>query len=387
MLHRRFLVSLFAIQLAFASMAYAHPLHAAELPFSVRQAVVKVICGEWQGSGVVVNGEKGYVLTNAHLIVNTETGAQQNFECNVAFLQNDGTTNATVFYSAIPERFVYDESQNRDFAILKIGQPVNQTTIASFPFLKTDEFSKNNDSLSLIGYPGSSKSRLTVTTGTISALEQGIIQTDAVITPGMSGGAGIDANNNLIGLATRILLREVSPGVEEVVHYELVDLRAILLWMDTFGIQMHDTYVTHADPERYHGPTALVIEDRLTCTLLARSPINSTVYCLKSDGTRLVFPNDAVYYSWFSDFSGVQTLQPEELAPFRIASNVTLKPGTLVKIQTDPKVYLVADILGTLRWIPTEEKAVDLFGEGWAGFVKDVPDTFFTNYRIGSPIN
>ena len=57
-----------------------------------------------------------------------------------------------------------------------------------------------------------------------------------------------------------------------------------------------------------------------------------------------------------------------------------------MKIQTDPKVYMVSNVGGTLRWIENENRAIELYGEGWAGFVQDVPDTFFINYKVGVPI-
>jgi hypothetical protein len=382
---QRFLPFLLVLE-AFVACAVPTRTHAADLPFSVRQAVVKVYCGDLQGSGVVVNAERGYVLTAAHILL--DLGTMEPQKCVVAFLPQDGTTTANVFYNALHDRYVYDESQNRDFAILKLAGPIGKTSIASIPFLKTDEFSRIGDPLAIAGYPGgASNGQFTVTTGTISGLERGIVKSvDAVISPGASGGAGLDKNNNLIGLATRILIRELAPGIEEVVDYELVDIRAILNWMDTFGTNEHDRYVTHADFDRYHGPSSLVISGNLSCTLLARSPINTTVYCLRADGIRDIFPSDAVYYSWFSDFSGVILLTPEELAPYRLGRNITMRPGALVKVQTDPKVYLVSDTGGTLRWIESEDRARALFGDSWAGFVKDIPDTFFTSYRIGAPI-
>ncbi|MEO5928058.1 MAG: serine protease [Patescibacteria group bacterium] len=367
-------------------LAIALPTYAAELPFYVRQAVVKVFCGDYQGSGVVVNSTEGYVLTNGHIALDIDT-LKPHDDCEIAFLAHDGSTLPSIFYSATPVKYVYDESQNRDFAVLKIMAPEGGQHLSQFPMIKTDEFSKVGDPLSIVGYPGTSNGRLAVTNGTISGLNAGIIVSkDAVIAPGNSGGAGLDADNNLIGLATRILLREVSPGVEEVVDYELVDIRAIEDWLNTFGAGTAELYVTHADPVRYQAPTTYVSTGNLSCSLLARSPIDSTVYCLKNDGTRSVFPNDDVYYTWFSDFSGVQLLQPQELAPYRVSNNVPMKPGTLIKIQTDPKVYLVTDLSGTIRWVETETRARELFGDGWAGFVRDVPDTFFTGYHIGSPI-
>ena len=120
--------------------------------------------------------------------------------------------------------------------------------------------------------------------------------------------------------------------------------------------------------------------------MLAKSELASTVYCLRIDGTRSVFPSDDAFHSWFADFTGVATLTVDQLAMYRLSSDVTMKPGSLIKIESDPKVYLVSDIDGTLRWIPTEERAKELYGDGWAGFVKDVPVTFFSSYTIGAPL-
>ncbi|MBU0540451.1 serine protease, partial [Patescibacteria group bacterium] len=352
-------------------------------PFSIQQAVVWVHCGNRQGSGVMINEEKGYLLTNAHILLNLSTLLPES--CEVGFV-DDATLKPKIFYDASFVKYIFDENNNKDFAILKLTKPQQDEKIAELPFLKTDEFSRVNDPISIMAFPSVNKGKQLITNGTISGLEQGIVKTNAVISPGASGGAGIDSNNNLIGIATRILLRETSPGVEEVVDYELVDIRSIINWLDTFGENAHDAYITHADFERYHGPTVYFTISNLNCSMLARTASESGVYCLKPDGTRFVFPNSTTYMTWFADYSGVMTVTADELAPYRLARNITIKPGTLVKIATDPRVYLVSDIDGTLRWIQNEDKAVELFGEGWAGFVKDVPDTFFTNYQMGYPV-
>lgn len=379
---RRFALPLFILLAVFLSSAQIGL--AATIPFAVEQAVVWVHCGTRQGSGVVINGEQGYVLTNAHVLLDLKT--QQPGDCEVGFI-DDETRDPSIYYEATHEKFIFESSQNQDFAILKIGRPLQAQRFSVFPFLKTDEFSQVGDPISIIGFPNTAKGKQSTTSGIIEGLEQGIIKTDAIIAPGASGGAGIDAEQNLTGIATRILLFERSPGVEEVIDYELVDIRAILNWLDTFGEDAHDLYVTHADPDRYHKVSTFLQPSTLSCTFLAKSPLTPTVYCLTHAHTRLVFPNDETYYSWFADFSAVETVSLEQLSEYRLTQNITMKPGSLIKITTDPKVYLVADIFGTLRWIETEDKAKELYGDGWAGFVKDVPDTFFTNYHLGSPIN
>ena len=65
---------------------------------------------------------------------------------------------------------------------------------------------------------------------------------------------------------------------------------------------------------------------------------------------------------------------------------MTYRPGAkLVKIQTDPKVYAVSRN-GVLHWVKTEALATALYGANWNTRVDDVPDTFFTNYTVGTPI-
>jgi len=112
----------------------------------------------------------------------------------------------------------------------------------------------------------------------------------------------------------------------------------------------------------------------------------SSVYYLGADGKRYVFPSESVYFSWYSDFSGVVTIPASELQSYPLGANVTMRAGTnLVKITTDPKVYAVsAD--GTLRWVQSEADAIALYGADWASKVVDVADSFFTNYTIGTPL-
>ncbi|HPT08570.1 MAG TPA: hypothetical protein PLE28_02660, partial [bacterium] len=112
----------------------------------------------------------------------------------------------------------------------------------------------------------------------------------------------------------------------------------------------------------------------------------SAVYYLGDDGKRYVFPNEATYKSWYSDFSGVVTISSDELSSYPLGGNVVVRPGTkLVKITTDPKVYAV-EANGVLRQIPSEAAAIALYGTDWAKRVIDVADSFFINYTIGSPL-
>src|SRR3989344_7131416 len=90
---------------------------------------------------------------------------------------------------------------------------------------------------------------------------------------------------------------------------------------------------------------AAVAGDRIKGTTL------STVYYLASDGARYAFPNEKTYMTWFSDFSGVQTMSDSALAAIPLAGNVVYRPGSnWIKIQSDPKTYAVTP-QGQIRWI------------------------------------
>lgn len=108
------------------------------------------------------------------------------------------------------------------------------------------------------------------------------------------------------------------------------------------------------------------------------------VYYVGANGKRYVFPNEKTYKTWWSGFSAVKTITDAELASVAIGGNVTYRPGSrLVKITTDPKVYLVG-AAAELHPISDEATANALFGTSWSQKIDDVPDAFFTNYTVSS---
>ena len=111
-----------------------------------------------------------------------------------------------------------------------------------------------------------------------------------------------------------------------------------------------------------------------------------SLYYIGSDNKRYVFPNEKTYYSWYNDFSNVTEINPEDISNVALAGNVQYKPGALLlKIQTDPKVYAVSSN-GVIRWVKTENIAKQLYSDKWNLLVDDVPDAFFANYVVGTPI-
>jgi len=119
---------------------------------------------------------------------------------------------------------------------------------------------------------------------------------------------------------------------------------------------------------------------------LIRGQTYSSVYYYGADGFRYVFPNDKTYFTWYSNFNSVKWLSDTDLAKIQIGGNVTYKPGVkMLKINSDPKVYAVARG-GTLRAIGSETVAASVYGNNWNKQIDDVPDGFFSNYKMGSEI-
>jgi V8-like Glu-specific endopeptidase len=351
-----------------------------------KAAAVWVECGQRQGSGTVINGVDGYVLTAGHVVLDLDLATPAADDCLIAFSDSQGRPRFKFQTTFV--RAVFNEKLNQDFAILKIGVAMGTNgPVSPFPFLKTNEFSSRGDAVYVLGYPGL-QDEFVMTSGVITDYVDGYIDTTAEISPGNSGGTGIDALGQLIGVPTRIVTTYISSTSSQSneVSYQLVDVRAVMNWLDTFGLNEHDRFFTHVDSARYHRSAGFITQQNLGCLDIARTAAVSSVYCIMGDSTRLAFPTDTVYFSWFPDFKQVATISAEQLARERLVRNVTFKPGTLVKLRTASQVYVVVDAFGTLRWIPSEQKAVDLWGPAWAGLVFDIEDEFWTSYNVGQPL-
>lgn len=120
---------------------------------------------------------------------------------------------------------------------------------------------------------------------------------------------------------------------------------------------------------------------------LIRGQTYPAVYYLGADGFRYVFPNKFTYDTWYSNFNNVKFITDAELAKIQIGGNVTYRPGVrMIKINSDPKTYAV-DAGATLRHVNGEAVAIALYGSAWNKNIDDLPDGFFSNYKIGSAIN
>lgn len=120
---------------------------------------------------------------------------------------------------------------------------------------------------------------------------------------------------------------------------------------------------------------------------LVKTSNNPTVYYYGYDGKRHAFPNEKIYFSWYSGFSGVKTVTKDELASLTLGKNILVRPGTyLVKLITDPKVYAV-EPLGKLRALVSPAQANDLYGINWQAWVIDLPEAFYSDYQDGGVLD
>ena len=147
------------------------------------------------GSGVIVDGERGFVITNFHVVRNAQA---------VQVILKDGRK-----FEAKPLGF----APNLDLAVLKIGAK-------GLPTLPLGDSKKLEvgDYVLAIGNPFGLGQ--TVTSGIVSATERPLgqgdprrfIQTDAPINPGNSGGALINLHGELIGINSALFSPSSAQG-------------------------------------------------------------------------------------------------------------------------------------------------------------------------------
>ena len=111
------------------------------------------------------------------------------------------------------------------------------------------------------------------------------------------------------------------------------------------------------------------------------------VYFYGNDGKRHVFPNEGVFYTWYSNFDDVVEVSDSFMASLSIGKNVTYRPGSVVvKFDSSASVYAIeAD--HTLHHYTTLSLLKSDYGSVWTDYLAKVPDSLFGNYTIGSDID
>lgn len=153
----------------------------------------------------------------------------------------------------------------------------------------------------------------------------------------------------------------------------------------TIQVPVRDNETVQPAPTGYAGRLV-----KLRCPTTGNVDVNhpcKAVYYVGIDGKRRAFPNEKVFYSWYTNFGGVVELDGPGLSAIVLGRNVTTRPGTrMVKFMSIDKVYAVARG-GVLRWVKTEAVAQAMFGTNWNTKVDDVSEAFYTDFTFGADIN
>jgi S1-C subfamily serine protease len=156
-----------------------------------------------QGSGFVIDG-RGYVATNAHVVLQGETGDRDKRAEQVYVEFSDGNR---------VEARIVGVDPNADVALLKVdprGLKLTPLALGHSTHIAVGE------PVAAIGSPFGEKQSLSI--GVISAIDRTIesltrftignaIQTDAAINPGNSGGPLLDARGRVLGINAQIKTR------------------------------------------------------------------------------------------------------------------------------------------------------------------------------------
>ena len=200
------------------------------------------------GSGFIVN-ENGYIMTNDHVIASltSDTGYSSGggYADQVAVVLNDG--------SQLPAEILWSDS-TLDLAILKV---VPEVPLKAVKLGNSDELLIGEQAIA-IGNPFALEFHGTVTAGYISGLNrtlrgqgttmQDLIQTDASINQGNSGGPLLNGKGEVIGINTMkissgeglgfaIPVNTAKPIIEQVIKtgtFERVTLGITLMDLERF---------------------------------------------------------------------------------------------------------------------------------------------------------
>jgi serine protease Do len=154
-------------------------------------AVVTVRSNRGHGSGFIIKAD-GYIITNAHVVAGAPAV--------VTVMMADGKTE-------IPADIVGFAPKGMDLALLKINRPGKLPTVT----LGNSQSIQVGDDIYAIGTPLQEDNQSTFTAGMVSALrEKGlIIQHNATINQGSSGGPLLNDKGEVIGVNTAGVLSKV----------------------------------------------------------------------------------------------------------------------------------------------------------------------------------
>lgn len=194
------------------------------------------------GSGFIVDAQKGYIVTNNHVI----EGAQK-----IAVSLSDGRNLDAKLVGTDPRT---------DLAVLQISDTNSLTAVSLGDSSKLEV----GESVVAIGNPGGDEFARSVTTGVISATNRtlemqgeaslyNLIQTDAAINPGNSGGPLVNYQGEVIGINSAKYAEQGFEGMGFAIP--ISDASSIIQQLIESGVAKHpallvtvnDQYISYAE--------------------------------------------------------------------------------------------------------------------------------------------
>ncbi|WP_319469475.1 trypsin-like peptidase domain-containing protein [uncultured Pseudodesulfovibrio sp.] len=262
------------------------------------------------GSGVIIDGSKALVLTNAHVI----SGGG-----DITVRLKDGREFKAELVGSDPDF---------DLAVLKLKKAAD---LPQVPMGNSEDI-YIGETVIAIGNPfGYSH---TVTTGVVSALNRSMktnsgafgsfIQTDAAINPGNSGGPLLNIHGELIGINTAIQARAEGIGFAipinkaKFVISELLDSGHVApIWLGIFGQDLDQATARYFNLKSLHG---MLVSDVYRDTPAQKAGVRPGDIILGFNGRKVTSKND-----FLTRLFGVTKREKVALSLVRNGKRVELK--------------------------------------------------------------
>lgn len=119
---------------------------------------------------------------------------------------------------------------------------------------------------------------------------------------------------------------------------------------------------------------------------LVRLADSSAVYYVGADDVRHLFPNEPIYWSWYSGAwaeQKIEIISQVEFDQLAVGANLKIRPGTnLVKFNNSPRIYAVAT--GGLLYHLTADLAKKIYGDDYQTKIAIIQVAFESDYqRVG----
>ncbi|SFC44653.1 Inner membrane component of T3SS domain-containing protein [Nocardioides terrae] len=338
----------------------------------------------WGGSGVIVDADKGLILTNAHVAAPAAVGrALRGADSGAPYLFADEATanpddievsvNEGLDTSAEP-RFtatLVAADGYLDLAVVRITKKFSGTAVAARDLagltevrLGDSDTVRTGDPVTYVGYPGAADSAdPTLTTGSVASTSsddrlngaRALVNTTATASGGNSGGLAFDAHNRMVGVPTVGLLDKVT-GAAVLSGFVPVNLALRLIKAARAGKDYVSPYATAA-PDGATAEVTLAEPGR---------PGTAAVGCQPDSGTSPV-------YAWGVDLTGTAGGKHTDV----VGELTDLGSGDSTYVATSYPTEVPADGCVTLSFGRLDVGRYEL-KVGLGGDLRVVNDTKFT---------